>query len=192
MSMPKILFVIFISWSVSVYAECDQDHNHSNKDNENGPMLGPELGNPASKELIKAWDQSIFPDGKGLPVGKGSVEQGEGIYKLQCAICHGPGAIGGTAEELAGGQQGLTGEYPDKIVGVYWPFATTLFGFIKRAMPLNAPGSLSDDQTYALTAYLLNLNDIVEEGATLSNETLSKVEMPNRDGFIWIYPEQEN
>ncbi|MFK8068584.1 MAG: c-type cytochrome [Gammaproteobacteria bacterium] len=166
---------------MTVNAECDQK----------GTENSPQLGKPATEELIKAWDQSIFPDGQGLPVGKGSVEEGEDLYKIQCAICHGPGAVGGTAEELAGGEQGLTGEYPDKIVGVYWPYATTLYDFIKRSMPLNAPGSLSDDQTYALTAYLLHLNNIVDEDVILSNETLPEVEMPNRDGFIWIYSDQK-
>lgn len=175
--LTTFLISSILTWSMTVAVECDQ-----NKVGE-----GPQLGKTASEELIKAWDQSIFPDGRGLPVGKGSVAEGKDIYKTQCSICHGPGAIGGTAEELAGGQQGLTGEYPDKIVGVYWPYATTLFDFIKRAMPLIAPGSLTDDQTYAVTAYLLHLNDIVSEDAVMSNETLLKIEMPNRNGFDWIF-----
>ncbi len=183
MFMRKSLLTVIIlsvSGSFSSYAECDEDKLVSSN--------GPGLGKPASEELVKAWDLSIFPDGTGLPIGKGSVAEGAEVFKTDCAICHGPAGIGGTAEELSGGEQGLTGEYPDKTIGTYWPYATTLFDFISRSMPLVAPGSLSHDQTYAVTAYLLNVNKIIAEDAVMSNETLHKVEMPNRDGMEWIYP----
>ncbi len=183
MFMRKSLLTVIIlsvSGSFSSYAECDEDKLSSNN--------GPGLGKPASEELVKAWDLSIFPDGTGLPIGKGSVAEGAEVFKTDCAICHGPAGIGGTAEELSGGEQGLTGEYPDKTIGTYWPYATTLFDFISRSMPLVAPGSLSHDQTYAVTAYLLHVNKIIAEDAVMSNETLHKVEMPNRDGMEWIYP----
>ena len=163
-------------FSAVVHAELEQE------------IQGPKLGKPASEEVIKAWDSSIFPDGKGLPVGKGTVAEGKVLFKAQCAICHGPAGVGGTAEELSGGEQGLTGEYPDKTIGTYWLYATTLFDFIKRGMPLMAPGSLSNDQTYALTAYLLHINEILPADAIMSNENLFQVEMPNREGMIWIYP----
>ncbi len=182
MFMRKYMFGVLILASFFASAECDKTKSNSTA------IEGPGLGQPASEEMIKAMDLSVFPDGTGLPVGKGSVADGKEIFKAQCAICHGPAGIGGTAEELSGGEQGLTGEYPDKTVGTYWPYATTLYDFIQRAMPLVAPGSLSDDQTYAVTAYLLHVNKIIPEDAVMSNETLHKVEMPNRDGMEWIYP----
>ena len=97
---------------------------------------GPGLGKPASEEMIKAWNLSIFPDGTGLPKGQGTVVKGQKIFETDCAICHGPAGIGGSAEELSGGKEGLTSGYPDKTIGTYWPYATTIFDFIKRGMPL--------------------------------------------------------
>ncbi len=181
MSMRNFMLALFWLISFSSYAECDKSESGRST------IEGPGLGQVASEEMIKVWNTSIFLDGEGLPVGKGLVAEGKEIFKTQCAICHGPAGIGGTAEELSGGEQGLTGEYPDKTIGTYWPYATTLFDFIKRAMPLAAPGSLTDDQTYALTAYLLHVNKIIAEDDVMSNETLHKVEMPNRDGMVWIY-----
>ncbi len=180
MSMHKSSFLLIglslLVISQSLSAECDPPGN------------SPLLGKVAPEKLIEAWDLSIFPDGTGLPPGKGNVVEGEKIYNAQCAVCHGPKGIGGSAEELAGGEQGLTGEYPDKTIGTYWPYATTLFDFIRRGMPLSAPGSLTDDQVYAVTAYLLHVNKILPGDAELSKETLPEVEMPNRSGFVWIYP----
>lgn len=141
-------------------------------------------GQQITQTELAAWNTSIYPDGRGLPAGKGSVQEGEALYALHCVACHGERGIGGSAEELAGGMQGLTGEYPDKTVGTYWPYATTLFDFIQRAMPLYAPGSLSADETYALVAYVLYVNDLIKVDQVLSNETLPAVEMPNQDGFI--------
>ncbi|HEY5703221.1 MAG TPA: cytochrome c [Gammaproteobacteria bacterium] len=150
-------------------------------------LNGPMLGEPASGEEITAWDISVMPAGDGLPGGKGSVAQGRRIYEKQCISCHGPGGQGGNADQLAGASMGLTSEYPEKTIGNYWPYATTLFDMIRRSMPMTAPGTLSDDEVYAVTAYLLYLNGIIEEDTSLDAEILSAIKMPNQDGFINVY-----
>lgn len=152
---------------------------------------GPNLGQPASPQQIEQWDISVFPDGEGLPPGSGSVMEGEKIYQQQCIACHGPGGIGATGDQLAGAQRGLTSDYAEKTIGTYWPYATTLFDMVRRSMPMNAPGSLSDDEVYAVTAYLLYLNNIVADGAVMNAETLPEVKMPNEDGFINIYEKEK-
>ena len=147
---------------------------------------GPHLGKPVTAEDIAAWNISIYPDGQGLPPGNGTAAKGKALFAQKCAACHGIEGIGGTADELAGGTAPLNSEYPDKNIGTYWPYATTVFDFTRRAMPMDAPGSLTDDETYAITAYLLYRNGIIGENAEMNAETLPKVTMPNRDGFIWI------
>lgn len=148
---------------------------------------GPRLGQPASADQIAAWNLTIYPDGQGLPPGRGTAAEGKAIYDRQCATCHGPRGMGGSAGELAGGShEGLKGPHPDKTIGSYWPYATTVFDFIRRSMPLDQPGSLSKDQLYAVTAYLLHINGLWEENAELNATTLPKVLMPNRDGFVWV------
>ena len=112
---------------------------------------------------------------------------GEKVYNRNCKSCHGPEGVGATAEELAGGINGLVHEYPDKTIGTYWPYATTVFDFTRRAMPLNAPGSLSDNDVYAVTAYLLFINGIIDQTTEMNAKTLPKVKMPNRDGFIPMF-----
>lgn len=146
----------------------------------------PHLGRPASAADIAAWDLSIYPDGTGLPEGKGTAAQGKELFAQRCAACHGKEGVGGTADELAGGTSPLDSDHPDKNIGTYWPYATTLFDFIRRAMPMDTPESLSDGDVYALTAYLLNRNNIIGEGDEMNARTLPRVRMPNRDGFIWI------
>ena len=128
----------------------------------------------------------VFPDGHGLPSGRGSVELGKDVYARACAACHGSQAEGGTADALSGADMALDSTTPDKVIGNYWPYATTLFDFIQRAMPLSAPKSLSTDEVYAVTAYLLFLNGLVGADTTLDAASLAAIEMPNRDGFIWI------
>jgi mono/diheme cytochrome c family protein len=147
-----------------------------------------DFGRPASPDEIKLWDIDVRPDGKGLPEGSGTVAQGKAVYDDNCAACHGDGGQGGIKDRLVGGQGSLASDHPLKTVGSYWPYATSLFDYVHRAMPYPTPGSLSDDETYAVVAYLLNLNGILPDSATLDRATLPKIQMPNRDGFI---PEPE-
>ena len=150
---------------------------------ENTPGLGQEV----TPEEVAAQDISIFPDGEGLPEGEGSVHEGEKIYQAECMVCHGKNGSGHTADQLAGAEMSLISEYPEKTIGSYWPYATTLFDFIRRSKPMNAPGSLTNNKVYALTAYLLYLNDLIGKDEKMTALTLPKVEMPNQDGFINIY-----
>jgi S-disulfanyl-L-cysteine oxidoreductase SoxD len=146
----------------------------------------PHLGKPMSRDEVAKWDLTIFPDGRGLPPGHGTAKEGRPIYERQCASCHGDQGQGATAEELVGEPTPPTVDNPSKAIGSYWPFATTIFDFIRRSMPPAAPGSLSADQIYAVTAYLLAANKIIGETDQITAETLPKVKMPNRDGFVWI------
>ncbi len=144
------------------------------------------LGQVATPEIIAGWDIDIRPDGMGLPAGQGSVSEGDEVYQERCAQCHGEFGYGGGSRypELVGGEDTLTTLDPRKTIGSYWPFASTLFDYIKRAMPFGEAQTLSDDEVYALTAFLLNLNDIVDDDAVMNSETLPRVVMPNVDGFI--------
>lgn len=147
---------------------------------------GPKLGKPASPQEIAAWSLTVFPDGKGLPAGRGTAAEGKTVYEQHCASCHGVKGSGGSAEELAGARHGLTDATPDKTIGTYWPYATTLFDFVRRSMPPNAPGSLGADQVYAVCAYLLHINGIIAETAEMDATALPLVKMPNREGFIRV------
>lgn len=141
-------------------------------------------GQTPSSEEIAGWDIDIRPDGQGLPVGSGSVEDGESLYDEQCASCHGSFGEGAKGYPvLAGGQGTLIEARPEKTIGSYWAHASTLWDYIHRAMPFQAPESLEDDEVYALTAYVLYLNELVEDDFVLSNENFTTVEMPNKDGF---------
>jgi S-disulfanyl-L-cysteine oxidoreductase SoxD len=149
----------------------------------------PNLGRPASPEDIAAWDISIAPDGIGLPRGSGTPEQGEVVYRTACLTCHGERGTGKPNDALVGGKGTLAGDaVPVKTVGSFWPYATTLFDYVHRAMPYQAPGSLSVDDTYAVVAYILSLNGITSADGKLDKASLPLVKMPNRDGFI---PEAE-
>src|SRR5579871_4079852 len=146
---------------------------------------GPNLGKPISAEDLAPWDISIGPDGAGLPAGSGTVKQGEAVFMAKCQACHGEKGAGRPNDRLVGGQGSLPGDKPPvKTVGSYWPYATTLFDYVRRAMPLNESKSLGNDEVYAVVAYLLNLNGIVPESEVIDAKTLPKVIMPNRDGFI--------
>jgi len=144
------------------------------------------IGKPATPEEIAGWDIDIRPDGMGLPPGSGSVEDGEMLYEEKCASCHGSFGEGvGRYPVLAGGEGTLADERPDRTVGSYWPYASTLWDYIHRAMPFPQPQSLSDDEVYAITAYVLNLNDVVDDDFVLTQDNLASIEMPNKDGFFF-------
>ncbi|MEE9140937.1 MAG: cytochrome c [Alphaproteobacteria bacterium] len=152
-------------------------------------VQGPDLGRPASLEEIAAWDTTIAPDGGNLPPGRGTAAAGKAIYEAHCASCHGNKGIGRTAEELAGGIGSLTTDTPAKTVGSYWPYATTLYDYVFRAMPMAAPRSFTPDQVYAVSAYLLFLSGLIGADDEMSAKTLPAVEMPNRGGFVPIHEE---
>ena len=142
------------------------------------------FGKTASAEEIAGWDIDIRPDGMGLPPGSGTPEDGEMMYEEQCATCHGSFGEGvGRYPVLSGGEDTLTEDRPEKTVGSFWPYASTLWDYIHRAMPFQAPQSLTDDEVYAITAYVLYLNDLVDYDFELNAETLATVRMPNEDGF---------
>lgn len=142
------------------------------------------IGHAVTPAQIASWDIDVAPDGKNLPAGKGSVSRGHEIYVAQCAACHGGQGEGGLGDKLAGGQGTLATAVPVKTVGSYWPYATTLYDYIRRAMPLTAPQSLSNEDVYAVSAYVLFLNGLVDEGAVIDAKTLIALKMPNRDGFV--------
>lgn len=144
------------------------------------------LGRPASAEELKQRDITTLPTGAGLPDGKGTAAQGEAVYRDKCASCHGANGEGNMPQgpQLVGGIGSLASDNPVRTVGSFWPYATSVWDYIHRAMPLNLPGSLSADDTYAITAFLLNRNKIIEANEVMSKESLPKVRMPNRDGFI--------
>jgi S-disulfanyl-L-cysteine oxidoreductase SoxD len=145
----------------------------------------PDLGRVETPEEIAAWDISIDPSGNGLPAGGGTARQGEAIFAAKCMACHGEKGAGKPNDQLVGGSGTLAGDKPPvKTVGSYWPYATTLFDYIRRAMPLNESKTLADDEVYALVAYLLQLNGIIAENDRMDAQTLPKVRMPNRDGFV--------
>ena len=152
------------------------------------PAWAFDFGRPATSEEIKLWDIDVGPDGKGLPDGSGTVAQGKQVFSDYCAACHGEAGQGGIKDRLVGGQGTLASNMPVKTVGSFWPYATTLFDYVHRAMPYPTPGSLSPDETYAVTAYILSLNGIVPADGKVDKESLPKIRMPNRDGFI---PEPE-
>ncbi|MDR8052518.1 c-type cytochrome [Burkholderia cenocepacia] len=142
------------------------------------------LGQAIDRAALSAWDIDVAPDGSGLPPGAGTVARGGHVFADKCAMCHGAGGEGGVGDPLVGGTGSLASAKPKKTVGSYWPYATTLFDYIRRAMPYNAPQSLSADDVYAVTAYVLHLNGIVPGDARLDARTLPRVRMPNRDGFV--------
>jgi mono/diheme cytochrome c family protein len=151
-------------------------------------LTQPELGRPVSEADLAAWDISIPPDGTGLPEGSGTVQEGAEVYAARCQSCHGEGGAGDPADPLTGGIGSLDGAEPTKTVGSFWPYATTLFDYTRRAMPLDAPQSLTDDEVYAVTAFILAENGIIADDAEMNAKTLPRVEMPNRDGFISWWP----
>jgi cytochrome c len=163
-----------------------------------GPALadGPGFGKPLNEADIAAWDISIDPDGKGLPPGGGTPAQGAPIFAEKCASCHGAEGKGGVTGVTAAPLPPLVGG--DKITDIsaamkrianFWPHSTTLFDYIRRSMPWQQPMALSNDEVYALTAYILALNKLIGDNDTINAQTLPKVKMPNRDGFVVRFPD---
>jgi S-disulfanyl-L-cysteine oxidoreductase SoxD len=151
------------------------------------PVLAqaPQFGQALTPADIAPWDISIGPDGAGLPSGSGTAARGEAVYAAKCQACHGGKGVGGPNDALVGGFGSLAaGKTPVKTVGSYWPYATTLFDYIRRAMPFPQTKSLTNDEVYAVSAYVLHLNGIIGTEEVLDAQSLPKVKMPNRDGFI--------
>lgn len=148
------------------------------------------FGTPASPELIKKWDIDVMPDGRGAPQGRGSYEEGKTAYLQNCASCHGidmsKPTKGTGAAALRGGRGSLASGKPNKTVESYWPYASTVFDYVKRAMPFHAPGSLNDNQVYSIVAYILAEGNIISKDTVVSASNIGKIEMPNKDGFIWF------
>ena len=142
------------------------------------------FGTPATEADVAAWNLDIDAAGKSLPAGRGTVKAGKELYDAQCASCHGEKGEGGIGDRLVGGQGTLATPKPVKTIGSFWPYAPTLFDYVRRAMPLNAPQSLTNDEVYALSAYLLHLNGLLKDDATLDAKSLAAVKMPNRNGFV--------
>lgn len=146
------------------------------------------IGRTPTKEEIQAWDISIGPDGKGLPVGQGTAKDGAPIFAAKCAVCHGANGEGGKiGPRVVGGiadTETLTTLKPVRSVGGYWPYATSVYDFIHRAMPRDQSGTLTPNEVYALTAFILFKSNIIKEDDVLDQKTLPKVQMPNRNGFV--------
>lgn len=149
---------------------------------------GPRFGRAATPAEIASLDIDVAPDGSGLPPGGGTAREGAALYAARCAHCHGANGEGGPADRLVGGAGSLASAEPVLTVGSYWPNATTLFDYLRRAMPYDAPGSLSADDTYALAAFLLERNGVIGAGARLDAGSLPAVRMPNRGGFESAWP----
>jgi hypothetical protein len=150
---------------------------------------GPDLGRPIDPADIAPWDISIMPDGTGLPPGGGTPAQGARIFAQKCAMCHGEGGKGGVAAPVVGGGP-LDRIEAVKTIANFWGYPTTVFDFIRRAMPWQQPRSLTDNEVYALTAYIFAENKLIRDNESMNPETLPKVRMPNRDGFIIRFPDK--
>lgn len=148
----------------------------------------PNRGRPATPAEVAGWDISIPPDGTGLPPGSGTPEQGASVYAQKCQACHGEKGAGKPNDQLVGGQGTLASANPVRTIGSYWPYATTVFDYVRRAMPYTQPQSLTHNEVYAVTAYLLQLNGIIGAQDVMNAQTLPQVQMPNREQFILAYP----
>ena len=166
MSTPKVIAILLALAATPAFAQ------------------GYGFGKPASAAEIRGWDIDVRADGQGLPPGSGNATEGKVVYEQKCAACHGMKGEGSKiGERLAGGQGTLKNPSPVKSIGSFWPHATTIFDYVRRAMPYDRPQSLSDNEVYSVTAYLLHLNGIVGADAPMNAEALMKVKMPNANGF---------
>ena len=149
----------------------------------------PNLGKSLSDEEVKKYDFVIMPNGQGLPNGQGSVDAGKNLYDIHCMACHGKEGVKGLNGDLAGGHGTISGPLPKKTVGSYWPYSTILFDYIRRAMPYQNPGSLTNDEIYSISAYILFINNIIDSEMILNKNNLPGVKMPNSENFVWAFPE---
>jgi len=166
--MPKALLLPLALLGLAAFAQ--------------GPKY--KVGRPATPEDIRATDQFVAPDGTGLPLGRGTAAEGRDIYSRRCARCHGAQGQGDEEGPLVGGKGSLKSAKPLRTVGSFWPYATTIYDYVHRAMPFDNPGLLDANQTYSVVALILHLNGIIGEKDEMNAQTLPKVRMPNRDGFI--------
>ena len=171
MSTPKLLLLLLLVASGPARAD------------------GPGLGQPISEADIKPWSIHVFPDGTGLPAGSGTPAQGAKIYAEKCVACHGASGKGGVFAPLVGGEP-LKAINTPKTIANFWGYSTTVFDFIRRAMPFQQPRSLGDDEVYALTAYILAENKLIGPNDVMNAKTLPQVKMPNRDNFILRFPDR--
>ncbi len=148
----------------------------------------PNLGVPVTAADIAAWDINILPDGRGLPAGSGVAATGAKIYAQKCALCHGDEGKGGSASAVISTVKIQSINGGERTIANFWPVSTTLFDYIRRAMPWQQPKSLSDDEVYALVAYIFAANHLIGDNEVMNAQTLPKVRMPNRDGFIARFP----
>jgi S-disulfanyl-L-cysteine oxidoreductase SoxD len=151
---------------------------------------GPNLGKRLSADEIAPWDISVLPDGGNMPPGSGTPAQGARVFAQKCVACHGENGKGGISAALVGGAPLTTISAAQKRIANYFPYSTTVFDLIRRAMPWQQPRSLTNDEVYALTAFIFAQNKLIGENETMNAETLPKVRMPNRDGFIVRFPEK--
>lgn len=142
------------------------------------------VGRPPTPEELRELASAIAPDGTGLPPGSGTVAEGQRVFSEQCARCHGPSGEGDVGARLVGGHGSLRTPKPLKTVGSFWPYATTLWDYVNRAMPFDKPGLLAPSDVYAASAYILHLNGIITDDQVMDAKSLPKVHMPNRDGFV--------
>ncbi len=142
------------------------------------------FGKEATLAEIEAWNIDVSPSGEGLPPGLGTVRQGAEVFAAKCATCHGPNGTEGPRDRLVGGQNTLKRPRPIKTVGSYWPYATTLYDYTYRAMPFDEPGSLEPDEVYSLVAFILHMNELIEEDVVIDKNSLPEVAMPARDRFV--------
>ena len=174
---PVLKIVLGSALAVLIVAGCAQQQGLQQHAQRYG------FGQPLTAREIAGWDIDVKPDGSGLPPGNGTGAIGAALYAQQCAACHGARGEGQPANALLGGTGTLATGKPLKTVGSFWPYATTLFDYIRRAMPHHAPQSLKSDEVYALTAFILQMNGIVDANTEINAVTLPKVAMPNRQGF---------
>ena len=148
------------------------------------PIHGYGIGRAASEQELQAWNIDIAPTGEGLPPGQGTVQEGALLFTARCAACHGPTGQEGPMDRLVGGVGTLASQQPIKTIGSYWPYATTLYDYIHRAMPFSAPQSLSPNELYSIVAWLLYQNGIIAKDLVLNAQSLPAISMPNRQGFV--------